>query len=259
MQAPDLSFSMVDDWAFSAEAGRAVSFRAPSKIADIGALLELGQLAQQYTALQAPLAAITQGHALKPALQASARNQLLEVDATAGMLHLSQDALPETERTRLSIRAKAAAMAAGFSARNASQLTAAMLEMLDNLVEHSGAQHTGSLTYHGRPGKLTFVVADRGMGALASLRGNPAYSNLASDRDALPLVLQNGCSRHVDPDRGKGFNDLFRGLADHKGALRFRSGAAAVLIDGASPDPLHPKVKAKPALNGFFASVSCSP
>ena len=73
------------------------------------------------------------------------------------------------------------------------------------------------------------------MGALASLQGNPAYSNLASDRDALPLVLQNGCSRHVDPDRGKGFNDLFRGLADHKGALRFRSGTAAVLIDGASP------------------------
>ncbi len=259
MPARDLSFSLIDDWAFCVAADRPIAVQAQTNIVDIGALMELGQLARQYPALQAPLTAITQGHTLEPVLQTRICNRLIEVSTTTGILHLAQDALPETERTRLSIRAKAAAMTAGFAARNASQLTAAMLEMLDNLVEHSGAQDTGRLAYHARPGQLTFVVADHGMGALASLRGNPIYSSLGSDRDALPLVLQNGCSRYQDPNRGRGFNDLFRGLADHNGVLRFRSGSAAVLIDGISPDPLHPKVKAKPALNGFFASVTCSP
>ena len=36
------------------------------------------------------------------------------------------------------------------------------------------------------------------------------------------MVLQGGCSRYSDPDRGHGFDDMFRGLANHNGNLRFR-------------------------------------
>lgn len=259
MQASDLSFSIVDDWAFSAAADNAIVMTAPPAIAGIGELIELGQLARQYRSLIDPLSAIIDGHPLAPLVLSRERNRLVELGIGTGLLQLATTPLDDTERTLLSIRAKSAAVTAGFPARNASQLTGAMLEMLDNVVEHSGAAHTGLLAYQAGPQKFTFVVADSGMGALASLIVNPRFASLASDRDALPLVLQDGCTRHIEPGRGKGFNDLFRGLANHNGSLRFRSGAAAVLIDGRSPGPLHPKVKAKVALDGFLASVSCSP
>jgi hypothetical protein len=80
---------------------------------------------------------------------------------------------------------------------------------------------------------------------------------LSTDRQALPLVLEHGCSRHDAPGRGVGFDDMFRGLANHNGYLRFRSGDAAVLIDGASPGLVNRKVKKKSRLQGFLASVAC--
>lgn len=259
MQASDLSFSVVDDWAFSAAAEKTIVMKARPAITGIGAVIELGQLARQYPSLIDPLAAIIDRHPLAPLVAPSERNRLIEFGTGTGMVQLAATPLPDTERTRLSIRAKSAAVTAGFAARNAGQLTAAMLEMLDNVFEHSGAANTGLIAYQAKPGQFSFVVADAGIGALASLHANPRFKSLISDRDALPLILQDGCSRHVEPGRGKGFNDLFRGLADHNGALRFRSGAAAVLIDGHSPDTLHPKVKAKPTICGFLASVSCTP
>ena len=48
-------------------------------------------------------------------------------------------------------------------------------------------------------------------------------------------MLQTGCTSTGDPERGRGFDDLFRGLANHNGLLRFRSGDAALVIDGQSP------------------------
>ena len=259
MQTSDLTFSIVDDWAFSAAADKAILMAVPPEIASIGAVVELGRLALQYPSLVGPLAAIVERHPLSPLVAPRERNRLIELGTGTGLVQLAATPLPDAERTLLSIRAKSAALTAGFAARSASQLTAAMLEMLDNVVEHSGAAHTKLIAYQASLGQFTFVVADSGMGALASLHANPRFARLASDRDALPLILQDGCSRHVEPGHGKGFNDLFRGLADHNGTLRFRSGSAAVLIDGRSPDPLHPKLKAKAALRGFLESVSCTP
>ena len=259
MQALALSFSHVDDWAFTTTRGAPIIASVRPVIDGIGPLMELTQLARRYPALKPQLTALIERHALAPMVTLRERNHLVEVAASTGILQLADVPLPETERTHFSIRAKAAALAAGFAARTASQLTAAMLEMLDNIIEHSRAEKTGRIAYQAREGRFTFVVADSGIGALASLQRNRSYSHLGSDQEALPLVLQDGTSRHPDAGRGKGFNDLFRGLADHKGDLRFRSGAAAVLIDGHSPNPLHPKVKTKPTLDGFFASVTCAP
>ncbi len=93
---------------------------------------------------------------------------------------------------------------------------------------------SGLVAYQALAGAFEFVVADEGIGALASLRSNPRFAALDDDREALPMVLQDGCSRRSDPSRGKGFNDIFRGLADHNGSLRSRSGNATVLIEGKS-------------------------
>lgn len=72
-------------------------------------------------------------------------------------------------------------------------------------------------------------------------------------------MLDQGSSGYDDPGRGHGFDDMFRGLAKHNGVLRFRSGDAAVLMDGASPGPIKRKVRKKPHLQGFLASVECAP
>jgi len=71
-----------------------------------------------------------------------------------------------------------------------------------------------------------FVVADHGIGALASLRSNPEFAELANSRDALPRVLQTGCTSTGDPERGRGFDDLFRGLANHNGDPVMRPSSA---------------------------------
>ncbi len=186
-------------------------------------------------------------------------NRLIELADQCVVLRLARDPLPETTWTQLTIRAKRAAEAAGFSSRSAGQLAASLGEMLSNILEHSGAPETGLVAFRGSERLFEFVVADQGMGALASLRGNPQYAVLATARDALPLVLQSGCSSTGDPGRGMGFDDLFRGLANHNGRLRFRSDNAAVTIDGQSPSAIWPKVKQRPSLRGFTASICCTP
>lgn len=186
-------------------------------------------------------------------------NRLIELADQCAVLRLARDPLPETTWTQLTIRAKRAAEAAGFSSRSAGQLAASLGEMLSNILEHSRAPDTGLVAFRGSERLFEFVVADQGMGALASLRGNPQYAALATARDALPLVLQSGCSSTGDPGRGMGFDDLFRGLANHNGRLRFRSDDAAVIIDGQSPTAIRPKVKQRAPLRGFVASICCAP
>lgn len=252
----ELTFGVVDSAGFAMQHGRADA--SVYRVANLGPFVELGLLhADRLTDNMAPLAIATSASVFDGLRRPAAPGLVQELGGTAGYLHLGEVALADTEHTRLSILAKRAAAAAGFEARHAGQLSAALLEMLSNIVEHSEAPATGMVAYQGLPGTFEFVVADRGIGALASLRTNPAYAELDSDREALPLVLKDGCSRHPDAGRGKGFNDLFRGLANHHGTLRFRSGDAAVLIESGTAAAIIPKIKRKPRLTGFMASIHC--
>jgi hypothetical protein len=264
MNAPpqDLTFAIVDDIAFSAASANPNARGAgasPTYVPNhIGPFVELALLEKQ-----GRLRASGDRHLSRPTpfeamLSSPQRNVLVELGGNSGFMRMGASAMKGTELTRLSIAAKRAASAAGFGDRAAGQLAAALLELHGNIVEHSEAVDSGLLGYQALDGHFEFIVADQGVGALASLRTNERFSNLATDREALPLVLQDGCSRFSDPARGRGFNDIFRGLANHNGALRFRSGEAAILIDGQSPTAIKPKVKKKSYLQGFLASVRCS-
>jgi hypothetical protein len=253
MNDPALNFAAVDDYAFScrmlADTPSPLKFEA----GDLGPQIEFALLPAH-----GPIPTI------RPELNtiymrsiSGTHNRLVVTDDHAGILKLSADPMIGTEWTRLSLQTKRAAIAAGFTDRIAAQLSAAVDELASNVYEHSQAPETGVVVYRGTPGLFEFVVADAGVGALATLRTNPKLQHLATDREALPMALQDGCSRFSDPLRGNGFKDLFRGLANHEGNLRFRSGEAAVLIDGQSPSLLRPRVKPKVRLNGFMTSVSC--
>lgn len=138
------------------------------------------------------------------------------------------------------------------------QLVAAMEELESNIHEHADAPETGILAYRAEPGAFEFVVADRGMGILHSLRRNAAYACLPDEGEALEAALTDGVSRYgPNSNRGYGFRSIFTGLTNLHGELRFRSGDHAITMDGTSPALATSRISQKAPLDGFFASVRC--
>jgi anti-sigma regulatory factor (Ser/Thr protein kinase) len=137
------------------------------------------------------------------------------------------------------------------------QMAAAILELAGNVEEHSGAPGTGVIVFRATPSRFEFVVADRGIGILRSLRGSPEFLALDDHGRALELALTDGVSRFQDPRRGHGFRPIFQGLANLNGYLRFRSGDHAILMDGTKPSLASAQLAQKPHFAGFLASVMC--
>lgn len=156
------------------------------------------------------------------------------------------------------VDAQRAATSVGFSRSTAQQLVGALGELVDNIYEHSDASKSGLAAFKAGQGVFEFVVCDRGIGVLQSLRTCPDHANLHDHGDALRLTLTEGVSRFgPNAGRGKGFRPLFVGLANLWGSLRFRSGDHALTIDGQGPALITAKTAQKPPLPGFFASVVC--
>jgi hypothetical protein len=156
------------------------------------------------------------------------------------------------------IAAERAAAAAGFARRIAVQLAAAIGELEGNIYEHSQSPNSGILLFRAAPGTFEFVVADRGIGVLKSLRTCAEYSGVIDSGHALRVALMDGVSRFgADARRGYGFRPLFTGLANLNGALRFRSGDHALTIDGYNPTAIPSRVARKVPVDGLSVSVRC--
>jgi hypothetical protein len=150
------------------------------------------------------------------------------------------------------------AVCAGFSRNVAAQLVGAIGEMQDNVYQHSQSPRTGIIAFRSRSGCFEFVVCDSGIGVLKSLTSCPDFRHVTDHGEALRLALSDGVSRHGrQSGRGLGYRPLFTGLANLRGALRFRSGDYALTIEGENPGILPSKLGQKPRLQGFFASVTC--
>ena len=133
-----------------------------------------------------------------------------------------------------------------------------MKELESNIHEHADASETGILAYRAEPGAFEFVVADRGIGILNSLRRNADFAVLPDEGKALEAALADGVSRYgSSSNRGYGFRPIFTGLMNLHGQLRFRSGDHAITMDGVSPELATSRLTQKAPLDGFFASVRC--
>ena len=165
----------------------------------------------------------------------------------------------DTRLTALLMRAKRAGQRiSGLSAQVSGQLAGAMGELESNIHEHAESPETGVVAYRAEAGAFEFVVSDRGMGILASLRSSPEYAELADGGVALRAALTEGVSRYgTGTGRGFGFKPIFAGLMDLYGELRFRSGDHAVTMDGIGPGVATARISQKAPLKGFFASVRC--
>lgn len=105
----------------------------------------------------------------------------------------------------------------GVPAPLVASLIGAMCEMQDNVYEHSGAPRTGLVAYAVTDRSFEFVVADRGIGVLETLRQNHEYTHL--------------------PDAGGGVN-----ASDQTGSVKIPGGerkgsrvCATVSVDGDAP------------------------
>ena len=160
--------------------------------------------------------------------------------------------------THLTIQMKRAAVGVGFSHDHSGKFVAALEELWNNVIEHSGASDSGYIACAADTGKFEFVVADHGLGVLHSLRTNPAFSSLVDSGHALELALSEGVSRHGSTSaRGYGFRPLFVGLAQIVREMRFRSGDHARIVTRRGTEAPSSRTTQLASLTGFFCSVLC--
>jgi hypothetical protein len=158
-------------------------------------------------------------------------------------------------------RVQNAAEQAGFKSQLAKGLTGAFIEMTDNVLNHSENVRSGIAGYRWSQNCFEYVVADTGIGVLASLRTCADYAGLADAGTALQVALTEGESRFGRvAGRGVGFRQVLISLTNLKGSLRFRSGDHVLVIDGTSPDLGHARLHHLGLeYRGLLVSVVCHP
>jgi hypothetical protein len=257
-------FAGADDLLWAAESGR-LKGHGPVRVTlsgRIGPLVEIVQARrnnpQAFAAvtLLAPFAAVVE--------KAMAGDEVsgLGFEARAGVFPLRRYAA-EGDGADLwslwAIRAEQAAVAAGFPKLVAAGITGAMGELQENVFRHSRKPETGLVAYASTPGAFQIVVADSGLGVLASIRECGDYTDLHDAGAALKVAVADGNSRFGRASgNGFGMGQMFRALANHDGELRFRSDDHALVVRGHGPSLQgHVEVGHKARLIGLTVSVLC--
>ena len=265
MRARVLDFGAVDRLGFAGAAGQLAPMRSPRRYEplDLGPLIELYLLAASEKVpdpVNADWLVHGESTALMRAIDEGRNHWVRSSDGCAGLLRTSCGEPNSCEHLTSFLMAaqRAARNVARLSPNTSGQLAAAMSELESNIREHSCAVDTGVVAFRARPGVFEFVVADRGVGVLSSLRSNAEYAALEDHGRALELALTDGVSRFgATTQRGHGFRQIFVGLANLYGYLRFRSGDHALVIDGTDPGLAMAQLAQKVDMDGLVASVRC--
>lgn len=265
MPPKPLTFSAVDGLGFAAANGSldAAYMSAPYVPQSLGPLLELLCLGVKDTLPPPPGGAWTLQNGATRMIDAmkDGRESWLDPDNHRIGFVRAMRAEPNSDAvlTKLLMKAKKAATEiARLPGTAPGELVAAMVELHDNIHEHSDAPGTGILAFRAAPGVFEFVAADRGIGVLKSLRRSKRFATLPDHGKALEAAVADGSSRFEnDVKRGHGFRPIFLGLMNLYGSLRFRSGDYALVMDGTSPGLSTAQLAQKPFYEGFFASVRC--
>jgi hypothetical protein len=259
-----LNFHEVDDLGFAAASVRLDATNLPAGYAatTLGPLLELLHLAENQ-AFEDPVAggwlSLNGAATLVNAIRSRRDSWICPNTRRLGFLRaVRQRSDRDEQRTSFLMDAKRAAREiAGLPGDSPGQLVGALGELESNIHEHSESAETGLLAFRAATGVFEFVVADSGIGVLASLQSSASFVSHNDHGKALQMCLTEGTSRFGEgANRGYGFRPLFIGLMNLQGYLRFRSGDHALILDGRSPQLGMARLEQKPFLNGFFASVS---
>lgn len=261
----ELSFEFLDDLALAAARGRVdpAAHLKSARVKHLGPFLELLGL-QRCNAL--PIDGLSTGplgQTLRQALAGhhAGRGAYLTTQGERIGFVTTMRTAQAADRVEWTAFCRKAQEAAELSLPKAVALglIGALREIEDNVYVHSERSRDGVVGFRGNAEEFEFVVADSGIGVLKSLRQSPDYQHLDDAGTAIKIALTDGQSRlrYLDPARGHGFHDLFVGLANLNGELRFRSDDHALTINGASLSLVTAHLSQKIRLQGFVASVVC--
>jgi hypothetical protein len=156
-------------------------------------------------------------------------------------------------------RLEFAVRGAGFSDRISAGIAGTFQEMADNAVIHSELVATAVGGYQWSKGEFEFVVADRGIGVLESLRKCPESAHLCDHGEALIAAVTQGASRFgAGTGHGNGFRQLLSSLVALGGELRFRSGDQVLAFRGGAVGGASAQLFQRPPFRGFLVSVRCT-
>lgn len=269
MRDQALDFALLDDLALAVQRRRicAASFLRKANPHRIGPLLELLILGREGTLdglMIGSLPVCSLVGQLNRALAPQTAGSGVHGKTSrmhAGFISTSRDPNADDQASWVTFcrEAQVAAEFSGLPKQHAQGLVGAMREIEENVHLHSQRAHDGIVAYKATRSEFEFVVADSGIGILASLRQCPHYAKLLDAGTAIRLALTDGESRlrHENAGRGYGFHSLFVGLANLNGHLRFRSEDHALTIDGTSPSLVSARLSQTVRLQGFVASVVC--
>lgn len=263
-----LDFHFLDDLALAVQRNR-VSGRSllnAVEIERIGPLLELlvlGRPGSLEGVAVGSLSGCPIVDQLRSAIRRGTTNGSIRADAgtkvgfiTTGRNPASEDQSPWTA---FCFAVQQAAEFSGLPKQQARGLVGAMREIEENIHLHSQRPMDGVVGYRATKQEFEFVVADSGIGTLASLKLSPDYQHLSDSGTAIRIALTDGESRlkYENQGHGYGFHGLFVGLANLNGHLRFRSDDHALTIDGSSPSLMTTRLSQTARLQGFVASIVC--
>jgi len=163
-----------------------------------------------------------------------------------------------SQRLRRSLEANG-----GFEPRKAMALSKVMSELVDNVIEHSGVAGTtpsrAVVGYAIESGRMNLAIGDVGRGVLESLRENPEWrERLPNARAAIEAaVLEHASRRTLTGLGGLGLRSVQQTLVDLNGSLRFRSGDAALTLEGPG-QAREIRRSHSPQMPGFQVAISCS-
>ncbi len=259
------TFDVADDLLWQAEAGR-LADRGAITVGRSGQIGPLVELALATRAMPTAYASVT----VTPAFFGQVVQALVaghisggSVRDVAGVFPLARldPAGDDSLWHQWVSHAENAAVASGLARRLVGGLMGALGELQENVYQHSGRPETGLVAYATVKGTFEFVIADSGVGVLASLRQNPEFAQLSDSGNALRVAVSDGASRHGRAGgRGYGIGQLFRALAHDSAELRFRSDDYALRLWGDAPSltGLY-EVAQKARLDGLVITVRCSP
>ena len=257
-------FAGADDLLWAAQTGR-LERLGPVRVLRSGRIGPLVEVLMARRADSAALATVTLAAPFAVSIEAAlAKGEISGTgfEARSGVFPLSRYAAEGDGADLWSLwkmRAEQAAMASGFPRPLAAGIVGAMGELQDNVLCHSRRPATGLVAYAATAGVFEIVVADAGIGVLASLRECPDYAPLRDAGAALKVAVEDGNSRFGRASgHGFGMGQMFRALANHDGELRFRSDDHALTVRGHSPSLQgHVELGHKAHLGGMTISVLC--
>jgi hypothetical protein len=254
-----LSFGLVDDLALANSTGKKRVYCMPERAAasDLGPLIELAWHGKAVWQVESKR--LSGFEELIGSLKSSVPVWVSN-DKRVGFLRVRRG-IDDTLNSRwvsYCLSVQHAFQSVGTHKHTAQQMIGAIQELEENIHLHSDAPRTGLVAHWCHEKAFEFVIADRGIGILASLTKRADFAKMSDHGIALRTALQDGNSS-LGPEReGVGFHDLFVGLANHSAKLRFRSGDHALVIDGTSPKLAEAQLIQLARLKGFVVSVRCS-